>query len=77
MGGGAISWSSNRQQTIAASTTEAEYMAAAAAAVKEALWLSNLFVDFGMQVIPIQLSTCWQTTITLLSINQSMLHLQR
>jgi len=49
---GAISWSSRRQQTVAASTAEAEYMAAAAA-TKEALWLRTLFGDLRFLVQPV------------------------
>ena len=44
--GGAITWSSKLQPTVAASTTEAEYMAAAAAA-KEGLWLRKALYDIG------------------------------
>ena len=49
MSGGAISWSSKLQATVAVSTVEAEYMAASAA-VKEALWLRMLVADFGVDL---------------------------
>lgn len=42
---GAISWNSKRQQTVALSTTEAEYMSLASA-VQEALWLRQFFKEF-------------------------------
>jgi hypothetical protein len=46
LSGGAVSWASRRQQTIALSTTEAEYMATTEA-TKEACWLRLLLEDLG------------------------------
>lgn len=43
--GAAISWNSKKQQTIALSTSEAEYMALASA-IQEALWLKQLADEF-------------------------------
>ena len=42
--GGAISWSSEKQELVTLSTTEAEYMAATHAA-KEAIWLRRLLQE--------------------------------
>jgi hypothetical protein len=52
LGGGVISWCSKLQPTVATSTCEAEYIAAAAA-TKEALWLRKLMSDFGVSVSPV------------------------
>jgi hypothetical protein len=49
LAGGAISWSSRLQTTVAVSTAEAEYMASAAA-TKEALWLRTLLTDMGYPI---------------------------
>ena len=46
LSGGAISWSSKKQSTVALSSTEAEYIAGAHTA-KEAIWLRRLFA--GLQ----------------------------
>ena len=64
LGGGAISWSSRLQPTVAVSTTEAEYMAAAYA-IKEALWLRTLLTEMGLE----------QDTITICADNQSAIKL--
>jgi hypothetical protein len=48
LSGCAISWKATLQSTVALSTTEAEYMAAAEA-VKEAIWLRGLVSDLGLQ----------------------------
>jgi hypothetical protein len=66
MYGGAISWQSKRQPTVAVSTAEAEYMAAAAA-TKEALWLGKLMSDLGMP----------QAAISIFGDNQAALKLLR
>ena len=52
--GGAASWSSRLQPTVAASTVEAEYMSAAQAA-KEALWLRKLCADLGLDASEVQI----------------------
>ena len=47
LNGAAVSWQSRRQPTVATSTTEAEYMAAASV-TKEVLWLKTLLKDLGV-----------------------------
>ena len=47
MNGGAVSWKSSKQDTVSASTTEAEYIAASKAA-KEAISIRNLLMDLGV-----------------------------
>ena len=46
IGGGAISWSSKKQQTVALSSSEAEYMSATHAS-KEALWVKRFVEEIG------------------------------
>ena len=48
-GGGAISWRSVKQSSIADSTMEAEYIVASEAA-KEVVWLKNFLMD--LEVVP-------------------------
>jgi hypothetical protein len=63
--GGVVSWSSRLQPTVAVSTTEAEYMAAAAA-VKEALWLRKLLLDLGINAGTLKINCDNQGAIKLL-----------
>ncbi|UYV70226.1 hypothetical protein LAZ67_7002240 [Cordylochernes scorpioides] len=46
---GAVSWSSQKQSTVALSTTESEYIAACAA-TKEMVWLRRLLKDIGIKM---------------------------
>ena len=63
--GGLVSWQSKSQQTIATSTTEAEYQATFVA-IKEHLWIRNLLK---------QLLNPRQVKVTILIDNQSTLRL--
>lgn len=65
--GSIVSWSTNRQPTIALSTTEAEYMAASYATC-EAIWLGNILKDFGVEL---------SEPITLYEDNQSFIQLSQ
>jgi hypothetical protein len=65
LNGGAITWSSRLQPTVAASTTEAEYMAAAST-VKEALWLRKLFKDLRLNIDIIAINADSQSAIKLI-----------
>ena len=53
-GGGAISWRSVKQSSIADSTLEVEYIAASEAA-KEVVWLKNFLMDH--EVVPFERPT--------------------
>ena len=45
--GGAVSWKSSKQETVANSTTEAEYIAASEAA-KEGVWIRKFLIELGV-----------------------------
>jgi hypothetical protein len=64
MNGGAVSWGSLTQKTVAASTVEAEFMAISAAA-KEALWTQKLMRSLGKPVQPLQIYSDSQGAIAL------------
>lgn len=64
--GGAISWNSRRQQTVALSTTEAEYMSLSSG-TQEAMWLKQMQDDFWPHLasIPLTMLCDNQSTIKL------------
>ena len=68
LNGGAITWLSKRQPTVAASTTEAEYIAAAQA-TKKALWLRVLLADLGVSVSTFQIIADIQSALQLKLLN--------
>jgi len=45
--GGAVSWKSSKQETVANSTTESEYIAASEAA-KEGVWIRKFLIEHGV-----------------------------
>jgi hypothetical protein len=53
LAGGAVTWKSRKQQTVAISTTEAEYYAVSMAA-SEAIWLRNFTLELTIPVPSIQ-----------------------
>lgn len=64
MSGGAISWKSHKQATVALSSTEAEYVALGEA-VQESIWLAQLCNELGMMTTPIGISCDNQSAIML------------
>ena len=50
LGSGAVSWSSKKQDTVALSSSETEYMAATSSAC-QATWLRKILADFGQAKI--------------------------
>ncbi|PSC67599.1 Gag-Pol poly [Micractinium conductrix] len=63
--GGAISWASRLQPTVAASTTEAEYIAAATT-IKKGLWLRKLFQDLSLDLHTVAICADSQAALKLL-----------
>jgi hypothetical protein len=49
LGGAVVSWSSKKQTSVALSSTEAEYIAAAHA-TKEVVWLRRLLIELGLDL---------------------------
>eukprot|EP00253_Pinus_taeda_P034652 PITA_34652 len=68
MGSGAISWASKKQSTIALSTTEAEYVAATAAAC-QAVWMRRMLRSLGQEQAKARMIFCDNSSAIALSKN--------
>lgn len=64
LSGGAISWKSHKQPTVALSSTEAEYVALAEA-VQESIWLAQLCKELGVKMTPVVINCDNQSAIKL------------
>jgi hypothetical protein len=74
LGGAAISWSSKKQQTLALSSTEGEYMAGCYAA-KQAIWLQRLFQNIKVN-IP-STATLWMDNQSAINLTDNVMFHQR
>jgi hypothetical protein len=54
LNGGAVSWGSKKQQSVATSTVEAEFIAASHA-IKEGVWLGSLLEELGKSMSGVEL----------------------
>lgn len=69
MGNGPITWKSQKQNVVAQSTTEAEYLALALG-TREALWLQSFLRELGFEASPMQIGVDNQSTIKLTQAHQ-------
>ena len=67
LGSSPVSWRSKRQQTVATSTAEAEYIAATEA-TKEILWIRKLLLDFKVDV---------KTPLKIMEDNMACIHMSK
>lgn len=62
LGGGAVSWGSKKQRTVAVSTAEAEYTAVATG-VRESMWMLELLKSFNLAANPMPIYTDSQSAM--------------
>jgi hypothetical protein len=65
LAGGAVSWKSKRQESVALSSTEAEFMASTQAC-KEILWMKDLLWELGMEQGTVKMFTDNQSSISVM-----------